>query len=325
MEEQATPAPADNQTTEKSLEELTNEAFSQEGIPQLNEVRQSPQSDAPEEEPASVEGTPAQTQSGQVSDISEDERKFLEEIRALKEISGTPFKSPADLVKSYKEVQSQWTKDHEFVTKVKPYEQLLNDVTTDANFANFLQQAAVLYKNPQLASAYINPSGNLNSPPDPRSYNMFDDADLQRYQKDQADYMARQLDARLNARFSTIEQQTRIEKAKAELKGAFPDVNPDEVLDWVQKKGTNWSLVDAYKIREFDNIKTKALEEARKELNQKLETAGKTTTPTTSASPKGGVKVEDILSHIARYGGDSARKKFGEKNFNDALRMSTDF
>lgn len=325
MPEPIAPAPADNQPKEQTLEELTNEVYGQEGVPQLNTVRESQESVTPEAEPASAEGTPVVADptpavSGQVSP---DDLKLLEDIRAISEVSGTPFKSVPDLIKAHKELQSQWTKDHDVVTRVKPYEQLLSDMN-DPNFANFLQQAAVLYKNPSLAASYINPTGQINTPPDPRSYNMFEDQDLQRYQKDQTDYMNRQLDSRINARFAASEGQTKTDKMKSDLRTAFPESNPDDLLQWVGKRGNDWSLIDAYKIREFDNIKTKAMEDARKELNQKMETATRTTTPAPSASPKGNVKVEDIISHISRYGGDSARKKFGDKNYLEALRDSAD-
>lgn len=324
MEQPTTPVAADNQTTETDLEKLTNETYGQEGIPQLGEsAGKSPDEVVPDVEPAPPDETPAAPTDPKGGQVSEEEQSLLNELRALKEMSGTPFKTPLDLVKSYKDLQSQWTKDHEFVTKVKPFEQLLGDMS-DPNFANFIQQSAVLYKNPHLASAYVNPQGQMNTPPDPRSYNMFEDTDKARYDKDLSDYFSRTIDSRMNARFASSEQQTKLDKMRGELKAAFPDSNSPELEKWVSSRANDWSLIDAYKIREFDNLKSKSMEEARKELTHKLETASRTTTPTPTASAKGSFKVEDIIEFIGRYGGDAAKKKFGDKPYSDALRQSMD-
>lgn len=302
--------PEDNPMTEADLKQLTNEAF--------GEPSEQP---APTAEPSPEPEPPVA--------VAPPEPKGQAQPDPLKSLfDDTPYKgddvmeSARKLVEGYKNIQSEYSKQRD---KVKPYEQLLDDVAKDSGLANFIEQARMLYRNPQLASAYATQTGHVDAPPDPRTFDMYDPTQYEAYQKALSDYNARQLDGRINARFSQIEQQQRIEKMKSELKLSFPDANPDDVLAKVQQKGTAWNLVDAYKALDYDNLKSKALDEARKEIKKQLETAKTSGTPTPSAAPKTAVNIEDIVNHIAKFGGVSAEKKFGKKAVTDAMRESSAF
>ena len=325
--QQVAPEAAQQGISAADLEKATNEMYGQDFVPQSQPSPSEAQSpDAVETEPAPELETAAPEAKGGQADLTDEEKGLLNELRAMKEITGTPFKTLSDLVKAYKELQSTYTKEHEFVTKAKPVEQLVSSAIADPNLAQYLAQAKMLYDNPQLASAYVGQGGRVDTPPDPRSYNMFDEADLGRYQKDLSDYNARAVDARINARLAGIESQTRLEKMKSELKQVYGEANPDEVLSWIQSKGNNWNLVDAYKVKEFDNIETRAMEKARKELTTKLEQANRGTQPqATTSGAKQTVKIDDILTYISKYGGEAAKKKYGPQNFEKAMRESVNF
>lgn len=309
---------AENQPSMAELKEATNMAMADE-VPYAITPEPEAKPDAPKADEPVLEletATPPPTES---------KATLPPELQdAFKD---TPFtgedlvKNVSDAVKSWKSTSSEYTKLRE---KVKPYEQLLDEVSRDQNLANFLRQAEMLYRNPQLASAYATPQGNVDAPPDPRQYDMYDANQYQAYQQALTDYNARFVDSRLNARLSQIEQQQKINDEKAKLQQAFPDVNPDEVLNRIRAKGTNWTAVDAYKALEYDNLKSKMLEEARKELTNKLETANKTTSPTPTGATKSTIKVADVIAYINKHGGESAKKKFGLEIFNKALREGTD-
>jgi len=322
------PAPNAVNLSEADLEKLTNETMGDVlGGPQ---ARQNSSSDAGQSsEGEDTQGTAAENnttlppQKSQVA-LSDDEKTLLTELRALQEMSGTPYKSPADLVKGYKELHSTWTKEHEFVNRVKPHEQLVNDMLTDPNFAQFIQEATTMFRNPQLAASYSSAAhGQVDAPPDPRNFDMYDPDQKLDYDKAQADYINRQLDSRINARFGQSEAKLRLENEKAQLKTLFPDTDPDDIVKRIterSKKG--WNLVDGYKVLEFDNIEAKAREKARVELTSKFENAQRTGSPLSAGGSQQQVQLGDILDHITKHGSDSARKKFGDKNLERAISDS---
>lgn len=307
------------------LEKLTNETYSEEygGLnartgegSQTQEVSPEPESAPEVQVPATPEPTP--------------ESKAETPVGLKEAFTDTPFqgddivKSVQDAVKSWKSTTSEYDK---LRSKVKPYEQFLDAMSSDAGLRNFLQQAETLYRNPNMLNAYVTPQGSVDTRPNPTHYNVTGQDgmmyfDQERYDKDLSDFLSRQVDSRINSRLSQMEQKNEQEKMTMELKQAFPEANADEVWERVKARGNSWRLVDAYKALEFDNIRSKALDEARKELTKKIETANSNATPTPTASSKTSVSLNDILTHVNKYGGESARKKFGDKNYQEALRES---
>lgn len=320
----------DNPTSEQ-LEAATNETMA--------DVLDSPQSRAsagsielakPEapasSEPGGTPATPAPSPQGGQVDFTDDEKAFLAELRTIKEVSGTPFKSVPDLVKAHKELQSTYTREHEFLTQGKPIEHLVRKAIENPAYRQFLEEVTPMFDNPQLAAAYAGQApGQADVPPDPRAYDMYDPESYAKFQQEQAAYLQRKVDGTLNARLSQSESRQRLEMEKQQLKAAFPDANPDEIVTRLQERSKKgWSITDGYKVLEFDNIASKALEQARKEVAKQLETAKATGTPAAGGGAREEVKLADIIDHINRYGGDSARKKFGDRNFSEALHATAE-
>lgn len=268
--------------------------------------------------------TPTPSTAGQ-GEFSDEEKSLLNELRALKEMSGTPFKTPADLVKAYKELQRQWTGDHDFVTRAKPLEHLVTKANQNPAYLQFLEQATQFFDNPQLAAPYAGQAGGVDAPPDPRAYNLYDAEDYARFNQDNANYMARNVDSRINARFSQTEAKARLDSQKADLVRQFPGVNADEVIARIQERAKQgWSITDGYKVIEWENMKARALEEARGELNKQLAEAGRTGTPTPSAASQKAITFNEIVEYFNKYGSEATIKKFGERNYNDALRIGAE-
>ena len=317
--------------SEAELEQATNLAFADSlDSPQSRAISPDASTEATKEPPAP--GSPAapitpqagSSTQGQV-DWSDEEKALLTELRAMKEITGTPFKSPGELVKSYKELQSTWTKDREALTRIKPYEQYVSKASTNPDYARFLEQATQMFDNPQLAAPYLGPQGQADAPPDPRNYDMYDAEQYQQYQTDLTNFQARQVDERLNARFAQSDAKARLESEKTELKRIFPDCDPDNVIERIRERAKKgWSLIDGYKVLEYDQMETKAMAKARSETNQKLQEAGQTQTPAPSAANREQISFEDIITHINKYGPEAARKKFGDKNYGEAIRVSAE-
>lgn len=296
----------DNQpveVTEANLREMTNQF---EGAPMMQPTESAPQEEGA---PVSPEAMPDQPQ----QNAPQEKGKAFEEALA-EYLKDTPFKSVDELKKSYKEIQGEYTRVNQ---KVKPYEQLLSDLN-DPQFANFVDQARALYKNPHLAQAYTQPQASM---PDPRLYNLYDEKDVSRYNQDVSNFMAQQLDSRLNSRLSQIEQQNRLNDFRRELKSVYPDADPDEVEKFLQSKGNDWKYTDIYKVMHYDNLKSKLTDEIRKELTKQMEEAGKQTTPQTSTAQQGKPKAEDIIDYIAKRGLDAAKGKYGSKVTMDVVRQ----
>lgn len=304
--------PDNQQVSEQELEQLTNQAFGEE----LSGNR-TPETQGSEVEPAT-----------QVTQNAPVEPEGQADYSALKPfLDETPYKgddvveSVKKMVEGYKNIQGQYTKTNE---RVKRYEQLLQDVEGDPALAQFIEQARTLYRNPQLAQAYQG-GGQQDAMPDPRSYDLSTYEGYEKFYSDMNNYQARQLDSRLNARFGQIEAQRMIDGQKNQLKQFFPDANPEDVVEQVQKKAGSWTLTDAYKALDYDNLKSRAMEEARKELTKQLENAGKSGTPSATSQSKGKVSVDDVLGHINRYGSEAARKKYGDKAYYEVLQSSSEF
>lgn len=302
------------ESTEPTKAELESAAAEFLGEPQ-------PEPEAAPSEPAQegeAETVPGEAPSESPTDPYTELRESLKDTPYYKD--GKDIKEVvAELNKGYKELTTRFNAERE---KVKPHEQLLSLLEKDPNARNFLTQAAHLYQNPHLASAYVNPSGNVNTRPDPRRYDMYDQAQAQQYEQDLEAYMARQLDERLNTRLSGLEAQQKLEIKKLDFKKQFPDVDVESILTRAQNElsGQN-ELILAYKALNYDNLASQMLERARKDLGAKLEEAGKTKTPTASAPAKS-VNISDIIKAIHTLGPKAAEKQYGKKRVEEALRES---
>ena len=295
---------SDNSVSISELEKLTNESNgwvkNESEQKETTDIEESPE---PNNEETIVENKASKKEAssnGQAKTNSNDDISSLAE---------TPYKSIKDIVKGYKNLQSELTKKGE---KFKNFESVSDRLDSDANFKQFYEQALALYDNPQLAQAYANPQAGKASTPDPREYDLYSDEGLQKYNQDLSDYQSRQLDERLNARFRTIDQRDSIERARLHLKESFPDAKAEEVEKFITEKNGRWNLSDVYKIMAYDNLKENASVEARKNIQQKMEMASNAS-PATSASSSSAVNSEDVVRHIIKHGIDSARKKYGSR------------
>jgi hypothetical protein len=294
------------EVTLENLENLTNQSEAPDQFPATPEP-----ASTTEELPPSLSEQPA-AQRGQAAEPQVPD--FLKE---------TPFKSPDELAKGYKNLQSEFTKTSQ---RIKPYEQFLERIEKDRAFANFVDQAKLLYDNPQLAQAYQPPqAAGEGGRPNPNAYDLSTAEGFAKYNQDFENYVLRNADSRVNARLSQIESQNRMEQEKWQFKQKFPDVqvDPEEAFRWAQQNVPNFNRYEvAYKLREFDNLKSKIAEEARKELNEQVKTAQTTRTPAASAPSHTVAKADDIIDYIARYGSDKAMAKFGKA---DVLKTIQDF
>lgn len=313
-----------DETIQKELEAEAAELV--EGKPVMEPTDRVLTDGEPDEKPAEGEGTTPEVEGKPDASVADSgkpaqmppEGKIDDAL--LKALEETPFKSVPDVVKGYKNILSESTK---FREKAKPFEQLIDEASVDRNLGNYIQQAVMLYKNPQLAAAYATPGGSVASPPDPRNYDMFNPEQVQKYQTDLQGYMARELDGRLNARLSDMEQRQTLEKMKFEFKQAYPSADPESVLKWYREKGP-WSLTDVYKAMNYDNLKSEALNEARREITKQMESARTTKTPAGASTSSEPVKIQDVLDYVTRYGEKATRKKFGDTKYLEALRVDAE-
>lgn len=238
----------------------------------------------------------------------------------------TPYKaedieeSAKKMVEGYKNMESVYTKVN---TKIKAIEPIVDAANSDPNFKQFLEQAYTLYKNPQMAQAYLNPQAE--APPNPQQYDMYTPEGYAKFQQDWSNYNQRQLDQRLNARLAEGEQRVRLETQKGEFARRYPNVtDPDSILKEIQTQAPNLNPYEvAYKVREFDNIASKALETARKELSTKMETAQTTKTPQATSSPSSKPAINDVLNHVAKYGQAASEKRYGKEAVQQAIEIAT--
>lgn len=308
---------ADNQVDIAELERITNEDEgwklqtpegeqpNPETQPQTSE--QQPTESAPTVSPA----TPAPAEQSKAAVIPDEVLKVLEE---------TPFKTIPDIVKGYKNSQSEFTKLNE---RVKPYEQLLNDVSADAGLRQFIDQAVQLYRNPQLAQAYAQPQQGAGEP-NPANYDFSTFEGIAQFQKDTIAHAQKAAFETVNQRMSSWEQKQALEKSKLEFSREFPDVNVDEVLGFVNERNGKWTLQDAYKIKNYENLKSQIYEQARKELTAKVNEAAKNAPASSAPSDKPAVSNSEIMQHIARYGHEAANKRWGAEKVQTALRKFTE-
>lgn len=288
------------EVTESNLEALTNQLEAPEQEFQTS-TPEPTQTKTKEELPPSLsEQTAAQT--GQAAQQTQEIPDFLKE---------TPYKTPEELAKGYKNLQGEFTKTTQ---RIKPYEQFLERTEKDRNFANFIDQARLLYENPQLAAAYTPPqAAGADGRPNPNAYDLTTTEGWAKYQGDFENYVLRNADSRVNARLAQIENQTQLEQLKWQFKQKYPDANPDELLQWAQQNVPSMNRFEAaLKLREFDNLKAKAIEEARKELNKQVETAQTAKTPTTAGTGQITAKATDILDYVNKNGTEKAFSKFSK-------------
>lgn len=301
------------------LERMTNEA---EGWTLQTDDSEQTTSDVAPQTEGQVESTPeSQTvapeapkqEVGKSVGIPDDVLKVLEE---------TPFKSVPDVVKAYKNSQSEYTKLHE---KVKPFEQLLNDASTDVQFRQFIEQATQLYRNPSLAQAYQQPQQTQTAGINPANYDLYTPEGQAAYQQAVMEHAQKAAFETVNQRMAGWEQQQQLERAKLEFRQKFPDVNPDDVIKFAQERANRPTpLEDIYKVMSYDQMKAKAYEEARKEVLAKAGEATKNSPVSSQASEKVSANPIDVMKYVQKNGLESANKKWGANEVTKALKQFTE-
>lgn len=309
----------DNPSTE-DLRKITNEQMTEDfGGLQARQSNPNPQSQEPEN--LSPEPPPV-PEAGEPPKFTDEELAFYKEMHGLKQVGDLPFKSANEFINGYKELQGRFSKDRE---RYKPYDYILDTADQDPRYREWLRQADTLYRNPQLAQSYVTPQAQVATPPDPGQFDRYTAEGEMQYQQKLMQYMETIADRKANERVYGIQQQLDLEKQKLGLKSVFPDENPDDIMRQIQARGNNWTLADAAKALRYDQAETRAMDKARKELAKKLEEAGRSGTPQSPSSSPKIANLDDILSDINQYGSEYARKKYGVKKTNEAVREATNF
>lgn len=309
------PKEANQETTEQ--QELEAGAAELAGMPYEPPVEGQPAPDASPEAETETPGTPEKSEpaTDPFADLRETlkDTPYYQEGRDIKEVA-------AELKKGYKELQGWQSKTQE---KVKPYEQLLDQMSKDANLREFVKRAQEMYYNPQLAQAYINPQGQaISGEPDVSRYDMYSAEGQQAYHKDMLAYTRRVAQEDVNAKLSGWEQQQKTEMTKLEFRKLHPEIDPDKVLADAQEKFGGQNQIELmWKALNYENLASQMYEKARKELSGQLEDAGKTKTPQ-GAPPAKPSSIEDILRYIEAKGGEAARKRYTPAKVEEALRLS---
>lgn len=299
-------------------EELMREAAAELGepIPEGEPPQAGSEPQAQTTEPES--GEPAKGQAPSTLDELREALKdtpYYQEGRDVKELV-------AELKKGYKELQGSHTK---LSQKVKPIEQLLDRIS-NPQIARTIEQILPYVENPSLLQAYVNPQGQVvTGEPNPANYDLLTPEGQAQFQRDTLAYARQAAQEDVKAFTSRWEQQKQLELQKLEFKKQFPDVDPDTVLQEAQSKLAYQNpLVTAWKALNYDNLKSQAMEEARKELGKKLEDAAVNKTPQASAPTKA-PNLNDILQYIASRGVEAAKKRYGSAKVDEAMRETVQF
>lgn len=303
----------DNPTTEVNMAELERMTNAEHGwVPESK-------SSEPKPEPVSEVKAPAPVAAGQASidelrEIFKD-TPYYQEGRDVKEVA-------AELKKGYKELEGQNTKTSQ---RLKPFEQLIDLASKDPKFAQALHLARDVYMNPALQEAYANQAAGLQRP-DPTQFDLYDPAQRQTYDQAVTDYEARLIDSRINARFSTIEQERSVNQAKAEFKQLVPDGNADELMKWVNEDFTNLSIGERmrgfWQLKNLPKLREQIYAEVRKDVGAKIETASKST-PVAPAPPSQTVSDEEIVKYVTLYGPKAAATRYNQKTVDAAVNRYT--
>ena len=234
------------------------------------------------------------------------------------DLKDTPYKNWSEMVKGYKNLQGELTRTKE---KSKGMEKFADKYSSDSEFKQYMEQAIGMYENPQLAQAYLGTQTN-QAVPDPRNFDLYSDDGLTQYNTELGNYMARQLDTRINSRFKEMDYSRAREKSHSQLKEAFPEANADEVEKFINERSGKWSLSDVYKVQNYENLKQNLSDKIRKDMTSKIETASKST-PISSGGITTGANAEDIVKYIVKHGSISAKKKYGGTQVSEAQREYT--
>jgi hypothetical protein len=312
----------ENQIDTAELERLTNEEDGWELQTPEKEEQPEPNPEAQTTEP--TVNTEPQTVAPEVP-VTENKSVEVKVDDVISKVSKeTPYKTVEDLINGYKSSQSEVTK---FIEKVKPLEQLINDVHNDAGLRQFIDQAVQLYRNPSLAQQYAQPQQQQGVGVNPANYDLYTPEGQMAYQQaveQQALEKAQKVAFEtVNQRMSGWEQQQAIEKAKLEFSRENPEANVDDVLKFVQERNGKWSLSDAYKIKNYDSLKAQAYEQAKKEILSKANEAGKNQTANTTNSTTPAVSPADIVQHVTKYGLAVANKRWGADKVKTAIEQFT--
>lgn len=319
MENQQPEGKQQLELSEAQLEAATNQMFGWEGSseeqPEPEATEEAVEGQAQEaQEPAPTEATESKEPAKQDGGQSFDSLKpFLDD---------TPFKGEdvvkgvESLVKSYKSLQSEFTP---LSQKMKAYKDIIDRMEADPEYKQNMLLADQLITNPKMREAY---QAQQMGRPDPRQYDLYTPEGLDAYNKAEEDYLSRQLDSRINQRFMSLEQERIKERQISELRQAFPDTNPDEVMRFAQEKARALGLSDFAKLQMWDSREAQLTERIRKEMTTKLQQAQEQKTPPASPA-KETLKANDVAKHLAKWGYESAAKKFGEENVLAVLEHNT--
>jgi hypothetical protein len=228
-----------------------------------------------------------------------------------------------DVVKAYKEHLGNETQLFQKWEKAKPFEHILDKATRDPQYKEMLRLADEMYSNPALAQQYAQPQLQK---PDPTAYDMFDATQRAKYEQDLDKYFDLKVETKLSSRFAQSDMQNALERYKNEFKGKFKDVSEDldPLLEWAKEQGIRTNPYEtAYKLKNWDNREAQLTEKIRKELTTKIEVA-QNRTPTASPAPDTTTFTYiDVGKHIAKYGVESAEKKYGKEGVFKAVRDMT--
>lgn len=301
------------------LERATNQMYGWEGS-----------SDEQPEPEDSEEGQSSQAQPLAVGEAKEDvaiketgKQDAGQSFDTIKPfLEDTPFKGDdivkgvGDLAKSYKSLLSEYTP---LSQKMKPYKAILDRMDADPTYKQNMLLADQMLSNPKMLEAY---QAQQMGRPDPTQYDLYTPEGRSGYDQAEEAYIARQLDSRINQRFASLEQERMRERHISELKAAFPDANPEEVLRFAQEKSQSLGLADFHKLSQWDARESQLTEKIRKEMTSKLQQAQSSKTPD-SEPPKESIQVNDVLKHVAKYNVGSAEKKYGKETVWKILQAST--
>lgn len=280
------------------------------------------------------EPAPAQAEETKGDGLTPEERAILGEIRTIKEVAGTPFKGGVkDIVDAWKNATR---KIQELSEAHKPVEPYVARLQNDPKFKVAVDNLIAMIENPQLAEAYAaqHLGQGANVRPDPAQYDLYDPNQRTQYDQAVAAYEQRMIQSTINARLGSIEQERLLQQRKWEFKQQYPDVDPDSVLQDAPKLSSVNPLVNAHKALAYDalvekhkaelaNLRSSIEQEVRKEYEGKIRTAAQTTTPSSTAPPQVKVSLSDILTHVTRYGSESAAKKYGADKVEAAIQETT--
>jgi len=299
---------AEPEVTPENLAELTEEMVNNENPEAATDAPSIPDEGTDEGE------TPRETP------VEQEAQPEGQSEETFKDRFGVPFESEEALAKGYKNLQREFTERN---GKVKPYENIIDRMNADPQFAGLVNQALQVMDNPGMLQAYANQGKAGDPQPNPANYEIYTAEGLKKYQDDHDSWIQRNMDQRFNTLKQEVEQNARLDNHRREFKGKFTDVeNPDELLQWANQNGPRMNPYEAaYKLRNWDNMQSSVEAKVRKELAGKMQDATKKTPQGTSAKTE--ANATEIIQSIGKYGLRATSKRYGEAVVTKALQTQT--